>query len=291
VEGDELSVDARGAQLGPLLLQVAEKVEFETLMVSAEAQNQLVTVSFQELPIREGLLKILEAADLNHVVWGGEGAPFRVFAGPADDAVPLQSVPRGREDDYPGEARRPPATTGEARPPGPAGPSGPAATERRRNDGRAPQTPPGFLMPGGLPGRPIPRDPNPRDPNPRVPEGSPPQPEAIPAEPEGMPPVEEIPPEYEAIPDEPDVMPPWEETPPEYEEIPEPDEIPPWEETPPWDAEQPQRGSRWVTDEAFLAERPDPTRVAGIWSFLILGLAAGVPMIGRRSDAAQEDQR
>lgn len=110
VKGGVLSVDAQAAPLGRLLLQIAADVPFETIMISPEAQRKPVTVAFRDLPIREGLLKIFEAADINHVVWGGKGAPFRVFAGPPEGAVPLQAPPSDAGERDPGEMGQPPRT-------------------------------------------------------------------------------------------------------------------------------------------------------------------------------------
>ncbi len=243
VDGDNLSVEAEGVQLDRLLREVGDLVSFDTLILSPEAKRTPVTVSFRDVPIKDGILKIMEAAGINHVVWGGEGVPFRIFAGSAEDPVPSQTSPAENEALYPDEED-------EFSSPAPRPPSTGRVPSTRRRAG------PGAIVPPPT---------QPRSQSPSATERSVPEayPEELPPDDPGQIPLDEFPPD---------------EPPPE--DIYEPDwpSSPSNPSTPPLRQRQ-----RRATDEAFLLQRPDTMAIAKVWGFLIFGFALGIPLVRERS--------
>ena len=243
VEDDRLSVEAQGTQLGLLLQKVGDLVTFETLILSPDAQRKTVTVTFRDIPIKEGLLKIMEAADINHVVWGGQDVPFRIFAGSAEDPVPSQTSPAGNEDLYPDEEDEfsSPSTA-------PSSTGGAPSTRRRP-------------APGAI----VPPPTQPRSQSPSTRERSIPEsyPEEFPPDDPGEIPLDEFPP---------DELPPEDTYEPDWPSDPYSTSTP----------QQPQRRGR-ATDEASLTQRPRVMVVAKVWSLLIFGFAIGIPLVGGQS--------
>jgi hypothetical protein len=87
-----ISVHARNVPLSRLLSELSEIVEIESMVVDPGIEETPISLELDNVPIEEGIAEILEAADVNYTVWGGEGEPFRIFAGRPEGAVKSRSI-------------------------------------------------------------------------------------------------------------------------------------------------------------------------------------------------------
>lgn len=108
-----ISVEAEQVPLDTLLKELGEIATLEKVIIAPEVENRPVTLTISDVPIKDAIEKILEAADVNHAVWGGDGEPFRIYAGLAEDAVSTPPVPSKTEVPEPqGNTTIPPPTPG-----------------------------------------------------------------------------------------------------------------------------------------------------------------------------------
>lgn len=97
---DRVSILAEGTALGDLLRELASMAPIEKLLIDASVERKSVRVELQNVSYSEALSGILEAAQVNYVIQGGEGEPFSVYAGsPTDPKVPADQL----DEDYESE--------------------------------------------------------------------------------------------------------------------------------------------------------------------------------------------
>jgi hypothetical protein len=94
---DRISIDAEEVPLVTLFNELSDIVELEMLVIDPTAEQLPVTLKADDVSVKEGIAGILDAAGVNYTIWGGNGKPFRIFAGPPESAV-RSTRPEARED-------------------------------------------------------------------------------------------------------------------------------------------------------------------------------------------------
>lgn len=142
---EQVSVRAENEQLGDLLREIQTVVGIEKLIIDPGVEQRPVSITLENEPVDKAIMEILDAAKVGGVVWGGNGQPYRVFAGsgeptkiPEPNQPPPPDQPRAMSDEAPAQL----------------------SPRKERTNPRAPVPPRGQQRPRGAPGAPVrPEDP------------------------------------------------------------------------------------------------------------------------------------
>lgn len=127
-----VTVHADGVILVNMLRELDTVIPIEQLLLDPAVDGKMVRVELEDVPFREALEEVLSAAEVNHVVWGREEGPFRIFAGSAQQTrlVPLSERSAGFDTaggaGQPGSSQ-PPGQFDSSQPPGQPDSSQPSA--------------------------------------------------------------------------------------------------------------------------------------------------------------------
>ena len=78
---DQVSVHAEGARLGDLLRKLAKLGPVDQLLIDEDVEDAPVTLNLESVPFSEAMIEVLQAANVNYVLHGGNGNPYQVYAG------------------------------------------------------------------------------------------------------------------------------------------------------------------------------------------------------------------
>ncbi len=83
-----VSIDARGAQLGLMLRQFHALSAFDTSLIDPKVERSPVHLAVDDVPLAVGLAAALDAAGVSYVVWGSDTEELRVVAFVQGGAAP-----------------------------------------------------------------------------------------------------------------------------------------------------------------------------------------------------------
>jgi hypothetical protein len=86
-----ISINAENASLDSILRELSRVLSIESVLLEPGAKTRRVTLKLTDVPESDILTKVLDAADVNYTIWGGEGIPYKLYVGlPGDvDLLPL----------------------------------------------------------------------------------------------------------------------------------------------------------------------------------------------------------
>ena len=153
---DRITIDAENVTLAALFQELSEQVSIELLQISPEARAVRVSVQAEDVSPAQGIVEILEEAEVDYALVGGYGKPFRILIGSAESNTgrsPSAARPFSPDEtpEQPDLDRYP-----EEPPPGAGSPPRRAGSERQNPSATEPDMPPGYVgvptIPGVMPG-------------------------------------------------------------------------------------------------------------------------------------------
>ena len=87
-----ISIHAEKRPLGEILRELKTVIDIELLLITSKAEKQVVSLSLEDTLEVEALWAILDAANVDGVVWGGKGKPYRVFAGSLQSSIDSKRI-------------------------------------------------------------------------------------------------------------------------------------------------------------------------------------------------------
>ncbi|HXV65528.1 MAG TPA: hypothetical protein VEK15_32835 [Vicinamibacteria bacterium] len=102
-----VTVQAEGVILVNMLRELETVIPIEQILLDPAVDGKMVRVELEDVPFREAIEEVLAAAEVNHVVWGEDNGPFRIFAGSAQQTRPVPLSERSVGVDTSGGAGQP----------------------------------------------------------------------------------------------------------------------------------------------------------------------------------------